>query len=114
MFTLNVRRKQLPMTIKTASTLHTLQGVTADPGLIYHWKFPSCFIEELRWLATYVALSRPPSLSQLISIGMPDELRGVIQGGPPPSILLLGILSRFNDLFKEKEDATHIQAAEVM
>jgi hypothetical protein len=54
-------------------------------------------------------LSRPPSLAQLISIGIPTELRNIIEGGPPE-----GILSRFNALFKEKEDATHIQAAEVM
>ena len=53
MFTLNVQRKQLPMTIKTASTLHTLQGVTADPGLIFHWKFPRFFSEELRFGVNY-------------------------------------------------------------
>ena len=97
------------MTIKTASTINTLQGVTTDPGLIIHWKFPRFFSEELRWLATYVALSRPPSLAQLISVGLPDELRNIIEGGPPE-----GILSRFNDLFEEKEDATHIKDAEVM
>ena len=108
-YTLRIRRKQLPLTIKTASTLNTLQGVTAQPGLIFHWKFPRFFSEELRWLATYVALSRPPSLAQLISVGMPDELRNIIEGGPPE-----GILSRYNDMFKEKEDATHLRAAEVM
>ena len=108
-YTIQVQRRQLPMTIKTASTIHTLQGVTANPGLIFHWKFPRFFSEELRWLATYVALSRPPSLAQLISVGLPDELRNIIEGGPPE-----GILSRFNDMFKEKEDATHIRAAEVM
>ena len=75
----------------------------------FHWKFPRFFSEELRWLATYVVLSRPPSLAQLISVGMPHDLRDIIQGGPPE-----GILSRFNDMFKEKEDATHIRAAEVM
>ena len=57
----------------------------------------------------YVALSRPPSLAQLISIGLPEELRSIIEGGPPE-----GILSRFCDMFKEKEDATHLRAAEVM
>ena len=66
-------------------------------------------LEELRWLATYVALSRPPSLAQLISVGLPDELRNIIEGGPPE-----GILSKFNDMFKEKEEATHLKAAEVM
>ena len=97
------------MTIKTASTLHTLQGVTATPGLIFHWKFPRFFSPELRWLATYVALSRPPSLAQLISVGIPADLRDVIEGGPPE-----GILTRFNDIFQELEVATHLRAAEVM
>ena len=60
-------------------------------------------------MRTYVALSRPPSLAQLISIGLPEELRSILQGGPPE-----GILSRFCDMFKEKEDATNIRAVEVM
>ena len=60
-------------------------------------------------MRTYVALSRPPSLAQLMSIGLPEELRSIIEGGPPE-----GILSRFCDMFKEKEDATHLRAAEVM
>ena len=97
------------MTVKTASTLYTLQGVTAEPGLIFHWKFPRFFSEEMRWLAAYVALSRAPSLEQLISVGLPDDLRGIIEGGPPE-----GILSRFTDMFKEKEDATHLLALEAM
>ena len=44
-----------------------------------------------------------------ISVGLPDELKNIIEGGPSE-----GILSRFNDMFKEEEDATHIRAAEVM
>ena len=108
-YTIQVQRRQLPMTIKAASTINTLQGVTTDPGLIFHWKFPRFFSEELRWLATYVALSRPPSLAQLISVGLPDELRNIIEGGPPE-----GILSKFDDTFKEKEESTRLRAAEVM
>ena len=56
-----------------------------------------------------MALSRPPSLAQQISVGIPDNLRDLLESGPP-----LGILSRFDDMFKEKELATHIKAAEVM
>ncbi len=108
-YTIQVQRRQLPMTIKAASTINTLQGITTDPGLIFLWKSPRFFSKELRWLATYVALSRPPSLPQLISSGLPEDLRNMIEDGPPE-----GILSRFNDMFKEKEDATHIRAAEVM
>ena len=108
-YDLKVQRRQLPMTIKKASTLYTLQGVTATPGLIFHWKFPRFFSAELRWLATYVALSRPESLAQLISVGLPADLRDIIEGGPPE-----GIISKFNDLFQEIEAATHLRAAEVM
>ena len=56
-----------------------------------------------------MVLSRPPSLAQSISVGLPDELRNIIEGGPPEDIL-----SIFNYMFKEKEDATHIRAAEIM
>ena len=38
-----VQRRQVPMTIKSASTLHTLQGTTTEPGLIFHWRFPRFF-----------------------------------------------------------------------
>ena len=97
------------MTIITASTLHTLQGVTASPGLIFQWKFPRFTPAELRWLATYVASSRPESLAQLISIGPLDKLRETTESGPPD-----GILTRFNDMFQELELATPLRAAEAM
>ena len=47
-YELRVQRRQLPLTIKAASTLHTLQGATANPGLIFHWRFPRFFSQELR------------------------------------------------------------------
>ena len=97
------------MTIKKASTLYTLQGVTATPGLIFHWKFPQFFSAELRWLATYVALSRTESLAQLVSIGIPADMRDIIEGGPPE-----GIISKSDDLFSETEMSTHLRVAEVM
>ena len=108
-YELRVQRRQVPMTIKTASTLHTLQGVTAEPGLIFHWRFPRFFSEELRWLATYVALSRPPSFKQLISIGIPDSLRDIIEGGPPE-----GILSRFAAMLNDIEQETRLRASELL
>ena len=55
-YTIQVQRRQLPMTIKTASTINTLQGVTTDPGLIFHWEFPRFFSEELRWLSTCISV----------------------------------------------------------
>ena len=104
-YELRVQRRQLPLTIKAASTLHTLQGATANPGLIFHWRFPRFFSQELRWLATYVVLSRPPSLRQLLSVGLPAGLRDLIEGGPPE-----GILSRFDAMFAETEEHTRATA----
>ena len=63
----------------------------------------------MRWLATYVALSRPPSLKQLISVDLPDDIFELIQGGPPEVIL-----SRFDDMFREKKLDTHEKALEIM
>ena len=108
-YELRVQRRQIPITIKSASTLHTLQGTTTEPPLIFHWRFPRFFSEELRWLATYVALSRAPSFKQLISIGIPDSLRDIIEGGPPE-----GILSRFAAMFNEVEQETHLRASELL
>ena len=92
-----------------ASTLHTLQGATADPDLIFHLRFPRFFSEELRWLATYVTLLRPSSLQQLISIGIPRTLRDIIEGGPPN-----GILSRFAAMFSELQEETHERASKLL
>ena len=108
-YKLKVQRRQLPITIKAASTLHTLQGTAAEPDLIFHWRFPRFFSEELRWLATCVTLSRPPSLKQRISIGIPASLRDIIEGGPPD-----GILSRFSAMFDDTEKATHLAASELL
>ena len=90
-------------------TIHTLQGTTAEPGIIFHWKFPRFFSAELRWLATYVALSRPPSLKQFMSVDLPDDIKEPIQGRPPE-----GILSSFDDMFGEKKLDTHKKALEIM
>ena len=60
-------------------------------------------------MATYVALSRPPSFKQLISIGIPDSLRDIIEGGPPE-----GILSRFAAMFNEVEQETRLRASELL
>ena len=40
---------------------------------------------------------------------MPSELRAIIEGGPPE-----GILTRFTDMFHEKEEFTHRKATEML
>lgn len=102
-------RQQLPLVIQNASTLYTLQGATADPGLIFHWRFPSKSTKEMRWLTVYMALSRVRTLEQLRSIGLNDSVKTLINDGPPS-----GMLSRFALLFDEKAAATDIAADAAM
>ena len=98
---LRVIREQVPLTIVTAATLYTLQGTTATPGLIHHFKMPNRLSRQMKWIATYMALSRVESLGQLRSIGLTDAIRDLIDEGPPE-----GLLTRFLELFAEKSQET--------
>ena len=82
--TVSVTRYQVPLAPSLPRTLHTIQGMTASPGLIAHWKLPPHLPEDEEWLATYVMLSRPPSLSQLLSHGLPR--RELLERGPPENL----------------------------
>ena len=104
-----VRRRQLPLVAAKASTLHVLQGCTCDPGLIFHWTFPSRLPKDLVWLAVYVALSRVRELKRLRSIGLSPKIRSIIEGGPPATIP-----AQFAQYFAKKEAATQLDADAAM
>ena len=109
--TLKVRavREQVPLTIATAATLYTLQGTTTTPGLIYHFRTPRRLSPVMRWIATYMALSRVQSLRELRSIGLNEETRAIIEKGPPE-----GFLTRFWFLFAEKSKQTDEEMKKAM
>jgi|TARA_B100000674_G_scaffold50770_1_gene35077 hypothetical protein len=44
-----------------------------------------------------------------MSVDLPDDIKEPIQGRPPE-----GILSRFDDMFREKKLDTHEKALEIM
>ena len=102
-------REQVPLTIATASTLYTLQGATTTPGMIYHFRTPRRISSVMKWIATYMALSRVQSLKQLRSIGLTTAIRDIIDNGPPE-----GFLTRFLDIFGEKIEQTQIAVDEAM
>ena len=101
----SVSRTQCPLLPQKQCTLHGVQGKTADPGFIAHWTFPKGLKRESIWLAYYVSLSRPRSLSRLLSHGMPD--RNIIESGPPESIT-----DAFEELFIDKIAATKLACAQ--
>ena len=57
-----------------------MQGMTAEPGLVAHRTFPPRLDYDIKWLICYVILSRVPSLPQLMSIGLSDKIREIIEG----------------------------------
>ena len=96
------RREQVPLTIVAASTLYTLQGTTAEPGLIYYFNTPRRLSKVMQWIACYMALSRVRSLASLRSIGLTSAVRDLINNGPPA-----GFLTRFLTVFGDKIAMTH-------
>ena len=96
------RREQVPLSIITASTLYTLQGTTAEPGLIYYFRAPPRLSVVLKWIACYMALSRVRTLSEFRSIGLTPSIRELIDLGPPE-----GFLSRFLRVFEDRISQTH-------
>ena len=106
---IKVKRTQLPLVCLKASTLHVLQGTTTDPGLIFHGFFPRKLRRDMRWLAIYVALSRVRRLKSLRSIGLNNDIREIIEAGPPDTLP-----AQFHKLFSEKEKQTALDAEAAM
>ena len=101
---INVKRCQLPLAPAKVLPLYSMQGMTATPGLVAHWVLPPRVASEIKWLICYVTLSRVPSLKQLVSIGLSDKIREVLENGPPEDLVQM-----FSTLFaykiKETRDA---------
>jgi hypothetical protein len=103
----NVKRSQIPLAPGKVLPLYGMQGMTAEPGLVAHWILPPRLEHDIKWLICYVILSRVPSLKQLISIGLSDKIREIIEGGPPE-----GLVQCFNSLFADKIKETKVAALE--
>ena len=63
----------------------------------------------MRWLAIYVALSRVRRLKSLRSIGLNNDIREIIEAGPPDTLP-----AQFHKLFSEKEKQTALDAEAAM
>ena len=84
--------------------LYSMQGTTADRGLVAYWCFPDFGSETVKWLIVYVMLSRPRSLDTLRSVGLVQQeqrIRALIEGGAPDDLV-----QSFHDLFGKKINAT--------
>ena len=103
------QREQVPLTIMTASTLYTLQGTTAEPGLIYYFRTPRRLSNVMKWVSCYMALSRVRTLRELRSVGLTPAIRELIDEGPPD-----GFLTRFLKVFDNKILQTQMDIEEVL
>ena len=78
-----ISRRQIPLMAAQAVPLYSMQGTTADPGLVAYWFFPQRCSDTIRWLIVYVMLSRPRSLATLKSVNLTKQIRDIIEQGPP-------------------------------
>ena len=88
-----------------AMPLYSMQGTTADPGMVAYWVFPQRCSSTIKWLIVYVMLSRPRCLASLQSVGLTEKVRNIIEEGPPEDLV-----SSFRKLFQEKIEATKAEA----
>jgi hypothetical protein len=102
---INVSRRQFALLPATACTLYSMQGTTAEPGLVAYWQAPRRATSQVRWLIVYVMLSRPRSLATLKSLGLGQHIRKIIEGGPP-----IELVETFDMLFSEKIQKTKAYA----
>ena len=100
-----MQRTQFPLTPAPAMPLYSMQGTTADPGMVAYWFFPQRSSPTVKWLIVYVMLSRPRSLATLISVGLTDKVRAIIEQGPPEDLV-----ATFHKLFDEKIKTTKTRA----
>ena len=68
---------------------------------------PARMDPEVKWLLVYVMLSRVRGIDCLVSSGLNDKIRDIIEEGPPE--MLVG---NFNKIFGEKIKATRKAARE--
>ena len=87
--------------------LYSMQGTTADPGMVAYWFFPQRCSPTVKWLIVYVMFSRPRSFATLTSIGLTDKVRAIIEQGPPEQLV-----ATFHKLFDEKIKETKSLAAQ--
>ena len=105
---MNVQRKQFPLMPANAMPLFSIQGTTAQPGMIAYWFFPRRCSQIVKWLIVYVMISRPRSLATLQSVGLTDKLHGIIGQSPPEALI-----ATFHKLFDAKIKDTKALAVEV-
>ena len=102
---INVKRRQMPLAPANVLPLYSMQGMTATPGLVAHWVVPPRLASDIKWLICYVTLSRVPSLKQLVSIGLSDKIREILEKGPPE-----GMVQMFSTLFAQRIQETQAAA----
>ena len=71
--------------------------------------FPRLLRRDVRWLATYVALSRVRRLKNLRSIGLSKDIRAIMEEGPPHTLP-----AQFHKCFSEEEAQTVLDANAAM
>ena len=92
----NVKRRQIPLGPARVLPLYSMQGMTATRGLMAHWVIPKRLSNDIKWPICYVTLSRVPSLKQLLSIGLSNQIKDVLESGPPE-----GVAQMFSTLFAD-------------
>ncbi len=84
-------------------------GNYGGTGVDLLFQNPTQIVEVMKWISCYMALSRVRSLSDFRSIGLTQDIRELIDMGPPD-----GFLTRFLHVFENKISSTQQDIENVM
>ena len=108
-FTAYVERTGYPLLPEKTCSLYSLQGSTASPGLVADFHTPKRVSPDVLYLIVYVLLSRVRKLDDLVSIGLNDSIRSIIEAGPPDDLV-----GTFHKMFDEKIHATQQRSSQAL
>ena len=83
---IHVVRWQLPLTHAQVRTAMSSQGLTFPRGVLADVRKKGNMDDDIWWLNIYVMLSRARKLTSLILIGLTEEIRKLLEAGPPKYI----------------------------
>ena len=82
-----VLRWQFPLTHGMLRTAYAAQGLTLHGGVVVDLRRAGGLCDDDWWLAIYVMLSRAQKLTNLILVGLTEQVEDLLRRGPPTRLI---------------------------
>ena len=87
--TVEVLRWQFPLVHGMLRTAYAAQGLTLHGGVVVDLRRAGGLGDDDWWLAIYVMLSRARKLTNLILVGLTEQVEDLLRRGPPTRLIFV-------------------------